>query len=270
MTFDALERSLREGPPDEAGYAAGPVGAGASAGTEPDGSFMAVERVGRVRTRADLPTFSVVSALALVLAIAVGGIVFLGYMNRFGPGARQTPGPSSPAPNGSTVTIPALTETFVSPRNGFTVSYPAAWSVRPATESWPADIFLPPGNAAFDELQRQGEAMLNVASQRLAEGQTEADWLASFADPFMRWSTCPTTPADAPRLPIDGHSGFLVDAGCPMPADRQFSVPDLRYRAIVFADGRVFDVQLDGNVDRAYFDAIAATIRLDPSSAVDP
>jgi hypothetical protein len=272
MTFDALERSLREGPPDERGYAAAPIDVGARAGSESEGSFVTVERVGRVElghpTRAAAPTFSVVSALALALAIAVGGVVFLGSLNRSGPGVQQTP-QSSPTPSGSPLPIPSLTETFVSPRNGFSVSYPAGWSIRPATESWPSDMFLPLGNPAFDQLQRPGEAELNVASQPLAAGQTEADWLAAFFHPFQGAAPCGTVPADSPRLPIDGRIGYLVNAGCPMPADRSFSVPDLQYRAIVIADGRVYDIRLDGNVDRAYFDAIVATIRLDPSSALD-
>ena len=266
MTFDALERSLREGPPDESGYAAGRIDTGAPARSKPVGSTMTVERVGRVPTRAVFPTFSVVSALALALAIAVGGIVFLGSMNGSGPGGQQTP---QHPPSGSTLSIPPLTRTFVSPRNGFTVSYPAGWSVRPATKSWPPDIFLPLGNPAYDQFQRPGEAALNVASQPLAAGQTEADWLASFSHPYQGAAPCGTAPADSPRLAISGRSGYLVDAGCPMPADTNFSNPDLRYRAIVIADGRVYDISLHGNVDRAYFDAIVATIRLDPASAAD-
>jgi hypothetical protein len=270
--FDALEASLRAGP-DESGFAAGPFDVNARVREEPEPSFMTIERVGRVELRrpgrAASLSFSVVSALALALAIAVGGFVILGDVNRSGPGVRQTPA-SSPSASGSAVLIPALTETFVSIRNGFSVDYPAGWSVRPATKSWPADIFLPLGNPAYDELQRRGEAALNVASQRLAAGQTEADWLASFFHPYQGPDPCGTAPADSPRLQIDGHSGYLVDVGCPMPADRTFSVPDLQYRAIVIADGRVYDIRLDGNVDRAYFDAIVATIRLDPSSAVDP
>ena len=71
-------------------------------------------------------------------------------------------------------------------------------------------------------------------------------------------------------MTIDGHSGYLVNAGCPMPADETFSMPDIQYQAIVIADGRVYDIELDGNVDRSYFDALVATIRLDPSSAIDP
>jgi hypothetical protein len=274
MTFDALERSLRDGPPDESGYEAGPKDVGALAGSEPEGSFMTVERVEHVELghprRAVSPSFSFVSGLALALAIAVGGVVLVGSLNVSGPGDQQTPQPSSPPPSRFTLTIPSLTETFVSPRNGFTISYPAGWSVRPATKSWPPDIFLPLGNPAFDQLRRPGEAELNVASQPLAAGQTEADWLASFFHPFQGAAPCGTVPADSPRLAIDGRSGYLVNAGCLMPADRTFSVPDVQYRAIVIADGRVYDVRLDGNIDRAYFDAIVATIRLDPASAVDP
>ena len=269
MSFDALERSLRDGPPDESGYAAGMIDAGAPAGPEAESSFMTVERIGRVPTRAASPTFSAVSALALLIAISVGGIVFLGYLNRSGPGDQQTPQPTSAVPSASTLAIPPLTETFVSPRNGFTVSYPAGWSVRPATDIWPSDIFLPLGHPAFDSLQQPGEAELNVASQRLAVGQTEAEWLDAFFHPFQGAAPCGTLPDKSPRLAIDGRTGYLVTDACPMPADRQFSVPDLEYRAIVIADGRVYDIRLHGNIDRAWFDAIVATIRLDPSSALD-
>jgi hypothetical protein len=265
--FDALERSLRSGPRDESGYVARPIDVGARVDPTHDPWIMSVEPVRQVqlgrRDRPGTPSFSVVSALALGLAVVVGGFVIVGSLDRAGTGDRRTPTASS-------VAIPALTETFVSTRNGFSVNYPAGWSVRAATKSWPGDIFLPPGNPAFDELQRLGEASLNVASQRLAAGQTEADWLASFAHPYTGSAPCGTTPADAPRLPIDGHLGYLVDSGCPMPADRQFSVPDLKYRAIVIADDRVYDFQLYGNVDRAYLEAILTTVRLDPASAIDP
>jgi hypothetical protein len=36
------------------------------------------------------------------------------------------------------------------------------------------------------------------------------------------------------------------------------------------AGSRVYLVKLDGNVDRAYLDAVLATKQLDPSSAIDP
>ena len=88
--FDALERSLRSGAPDESGYIARPIDVSARDPEKHDPSIMTVERVrhaqlGR-RDRPATPSFSVLSALALVLAIAVGGFVILGSLNRSGLG----------------------------------------------------------------------------------------------------------------------------------------------------------------------------------------
>jgi hypothetical protein len=39
---------------------------------------------------------------------------------------------------------------------------------------------------------------------------------------------------------------------------------------IVFAADRVYRIGLDGAVDLGYFEAILATLHLDPASAIDP
>jgi hypothetical protein len=271
--FHALERSLRDGPPDESGYIPGPIEVGR--GARPDSALPAVtlERVRPVdigrppRRRSLSSSFSFIVSIAVAMALVVGGLAVFYRLGGIGAGENRTPSPSSAA-TGPAVVAP-LTETFVSPRNGFSVRYPAGWSVKPATKSWPAEIFLPLGNSAFDELQRAGEARLVVASQRLGAGQTDADWLAAFHHPYPGAAPCGTAPSASPRVTIDGHSGYLVAVGCPMPADSTFSTPDIQFQAIVIADGRVYDIELDGNVDRSYFDALVATIRLDPASAID-
>jgi hypothetical protein len=274
--FHALERSLRDGPPDESGYIPGPIEVGRGARPEPALPAVTLERVRPVdierppRSRSLAQSFSFILSVAVGVALVVGGLAVFDRLVGSGASDRRSPSPSSSAATGPAFVVAPLSQTFVSPRNGFSVRYPAGWSVKPATKSWPADIFLPLGNPAFDELQRAGEARLVVASQRLGAGQTDADWLASFAHIYQGAAPCGTAPAASPRVTIDGHSGYLVNVGCPLPADSTFSTPDIRFRAIVIADGRVYDVQLDGNVDRSYFDALVATIRLDPASAVDP
>ena len=45
----------------------------------------------------------------------------------------------------------------------------------------------------------------------------------------VRWKTAWRVLA----VTIDGHSGYLVSAGCPMPADETFSTPDIQFQAIV-------------------------------------
>jgi hypothetical protein len=272
--FHALERSLRDGPPDESGYIPGPIEVGRGARPDPALSAVTLERVRPVDSDRPPPSrslsssFSFIVSIAVAMALVVGGLAVFARLGGIGAGDRRTPSPSSAA-TGPAFVVPPLTETFVSPRNGFSVRYPVGWSVKPATKSWPADIFLPLGNPAFDELQRAGEARLVVASQRLGAGQTDADWLAAFHHPYQGAAPCGTAPLASPRVTIDGHSGYLVAAGCPMPADRTFSTPDIQFQAIVIADGRVYDIELDGNIDRSYFDALVATIRLDPASAID-
>jgi hypothetical protein len=272
--FHALERSLRDGPPDENGYVRGPIEFVDEADLRRAASVLSLERVRAAdverRARSAEPSFSLVTAMALAVVVAFGGLAVLSGLGRLSAGADPTPLPSpSGSPGGSGIFVPALTERFVSPRNGFSVSHPLGWRVTPATEPWPANFFLPVGNPAFDDLRHLGDARLNVASQPLEDGQTDADWLASFAHPYQGSAPCGTLPAASPTLQIDGHTAYLVRDGCPMPADQNFSTPDIEFQAIVIADGRVYTIGLDGNVDRAYFDAIVATIRLDPSNAVD-
>ena len=256
-----LERSLREGPPDEANYRAESIVVDNRVVLGPGADLPGIERLRDVRTgrrpRLVLPASYL--AAVLVVAVAAGGIALLGGVGK----------PSPSGSTGSAIPVPVLTETFASPRNGFSVKYPAGWTVTAATAAWPANTFLPLGNPALDDLERKGEARLVAASQPLAAGQTEAAWLAAFVHPFTGPVACATDPATSPRLPIGGQSGYLDTPGCPLPADTKFSTPDLEFSAIVFSGRRVYRFSLDGNVDLAYFKAVMATIVLDPASAVD-
>jgi hypothetical protein len=271
--FDSLERSLRDGPPDESGYIASPIELGQAVDLDRPPTVGAVERVRRGgyqrQSAFKRRSFPLMTAMAIAVVVAFGGLAVFGTLNRWGAGGQPTPYPS-PSPAGSNIVVPPLTETFVSTRNGFSVRYPAGWLVTVATKSWPADIFLPVGNSANDELKQPSEARFVAASQRLEPGQTEDDYLAAWVFLYQGSRSCGTVPLVSPRVTVDGHPGYLVQDGCRAPADSRFSVPDIGYQLIVIADGRAYLFALDGNVDRAYFETMLSTVRLDPASAIDP
>jgi hypothetical protein len=64
--------------------------------------------------------------------------------------------------------------------------------------------------------------------------------------------------------------GYMDVARCPMSADAALSASDVVFNAFVCAGDRVYRINLDGDVDLAYFEAFLATMKLDPASAIDP
>lgn len=252
--FHALERSLRDGSPDESGYVAIPVELGRSSSVVHSARLAAPRR-----PQALIPTSWLVVMVAI--ALVLGGMAILGRPGDVG----VHPPQASPG----AIPVPPLTETFVSPRNGFSVRYPRGWDVTPATTAAKPNTIVFFGSHALDQLVHAGEGRLVVSSRRLVADETEQSWIASFVRSFGSVGDCAQAPASAPRLPIDGRSGYLDIGGCPVPADERFSVPDVQFHVIVFAGGRVYEIGLDGNVDFAYFRAILDTIHLDPTSAVD-
>ena len=253
--FHALERTLRNGSPDESGYVATSLELGGST------SVVRSARLAGPRGRrfVVLPTSWLVAMLAV--AVALGGVAVLRQPGEVG----VKPSEGSPR----AIQIPPLSETFVSPRNGFSVRYPLGWDVTPATAAVKPNTIVPIGSHALDQLARAGEARLVASSRRLLADETEQSWIASFVRSYGSVGDCALAPADASRLPIDGRSGYLDIGGCPMAADSTISSPDIQFHAIVFAGGRVYEFGLDGDVDFAYFRAILETIQLNPASAID-
>lgn len=264
----SLERSLREGPADESGYRAEAVDFNTGAHVEsPIGlrAGRASVRVGR-SSPGPIRMFASLDSVALLLVVVFAGFLLVQRAIPGGSGGSPTPTERATV---SPIPVPLLTETFVSTRNGFSVRYPAGWSTKAATTSWLPNTFVPIGNSALDELKLQGVARLVVASQRLEPGQTEASWIASFGQQYYL-RRCSGDRAAWPRVTVDGRSGYLDLNACPLPADENFSTPDVAFDVIVFAADRVYRIGLDGVVDLGYFRAILATVRLDPASATDP
>ena len=259
-----LERFLRDGPPDEAGYR--PRSLDVSPLTASNGAtgVIRVDRVGTVRTRDRTQLGSSWQFLAAVLVVAVGaglvGVVSL----RDRSGATEPASSAVPA-----IANPPLTAPFVSPRNGFSIRYPAGWTVTQATAAWPPDVFLPYGHPALDQFVSPGVGRLVVASQRLGAGQTAEDFIAAYVEPYAGPKPCVGPPSTWPRLPIDGESGYLIAADCPVSLDKRIADRDVSFQTLVFAGGRVYQIRFDGDVDLASFEALLATVRLTPSLAID-
>ena len=261
--LEILERSLRDGPPDELGYRPQPLDLPHVLAS--DGTIRAVrlDRVanGRTRRRTEIGSSWRFLAAVIIVAVSIGALGIANIRDRFG-----VAGPDS---GPSAITIPALSEAFTSPRNGFSIRYPAGWTVTPATASWPPDVFLPDGHPALDQFIRIGTARLVVASQRLGVGQTENDFVASYVEPYAGPNQCVGPSSTWPRLTIGGASGYLIGADCHVSLDNKISDRDVAFRAFAFSGDRVYEIRFDGDVDLAYFKAILATIRLTPSTAVD-
>lgn len=276
-----LERSLRDGPPDEVGYRPRLVAMPPGSRTPEVNQIVPLQRItgGTLvpRTRS-APVWQYLAAV-LVVAVSIAALGIVRTRLQFGVEGPGSPSPSAGSPSPSLqsssgspsppILIPLLTQSFVSARNGFSLRYPNGWTVTTATAAWPANAFLPYGHPALDTLARPGEARLMVASQALANGQTEEQWLAAFFRPYTGGEPCGGTSATWPRLVIDGVSGYLDLADCPVPVDSRISDPDVGFDALVFAGGRVYQIGFDGDVDLAYFKAILATVRLDPAKAID-
>jgi hypothetical protein len=279
----ALERSLRDGPPDEAGYRPGRLEAPTGVAGEGPTRIVPLERiiaVPSIRRAQSAPAWQYLAAV-LVVAVGIAAFGIIGRPSQTGVDGPESAPPSSispspsPSPRASagpataSIIVPPLTETFLSPRNGFSLQYPAGWTVTPATAGWPADTYLPYGNPALDTLERAGEARLIVASQPLGAGGTEEAWLSAFFRPYEGGAPCGGDRSTWPRLEIDGVLGYLDAADCFVPLDARISDRDVSFDALVFSGGRVYQFGLDGDVDLAYFKALLATVRLDPSQAID-
>jgi hypothetical protein len=211
-------------------------------------------------------------AIAAVVVIAVGavGLSVLRPSTPSSVGGQPIASPSpSPAstpgtsPSDSPGSPPALTGTYTSDRYGFTISYPAGWVPRPATETWTTgfpDFSTTTGDVIYDPVL-QGNLWIVVASQPLADGTTSTQWvddlLASAG--LGGVDTC-----DGPIEPvmIDGNQGRR----CVSPS-AAVAAGGRGYAVVLYVSGD--DPALAVAYDRAYFDGILATLRLQPQDAVD-
>ena len=161
------------------------------------------------------------------------------------PMATPTAAPSvTPTPSGR-----APTETFTSEVHGISISYPAGWSVQRASEPWTGGPFFfrePVGDFLYDRILTD-HLFLALASQPVADSSTD-----TWADDLLAAEGC----GNGEPVVVDGTQG-LVGSECGV--------------ALVEKDGRGYfiwlyvsgdDPELREIYDRAWFDRVLATVRL--------
>jgi hypothetical protein len=145
----------------------------------------------------------------------------------------------------------ALTQVFRSERYGYEVRYPEGWEEHPATFDW--SIGRPnPWNSGINDELRGPDARFSGSSQPLADGQSSEAWLRAYGIPL-----------DAQPITIDGHEATLVADGAPA-LGGTVATGGVMFDAVVVVDGRAYNFNMDGLVDRAQFDEILGTVRLHP------
>jgi hypothetical protein len=156
-----------------------------------------------------------------------------------------------------------LTETFTSDIHGISIMYPAGWETRPATEAWTStgwpDFQDASGDFVYDP-KYNDHLFLGLASQPLA-GESGKTWTADVLD--REGCSAPTQP-----ITVDGAPGVLVEE-C---RAALVSIGDRGYWVTLYAssDGPSLDVAFNATFDRAWFEKVLATVKLDPISAADP
>ena len=204
--------------------------------------------------------------LRAATAAVIGVLVIGGFVILTRPGQESVGGPS-PSPSASPSAtasgsgpVPALSQTFTSPRHGYTISYPADWTATPGTRSWVTGTQTLWGDPAIDSIG-SAEARLSVASQPLAAGQTPDAWLVAYCrTPGTAGASC------GPPIAIGDQTGYVDEDGGPA-AGGTVVTGGVIFDAAVVAGGRGYEFTLDGHVSRALFDALLATVSFDPATA---
>lgn len=206
-------------------------------------------------------TMKVVAAAVVVIATAVLGLAVIRPGQGpgvAGPSASPTPSPSPAAsrqPGSSAYEPPELTESFTSQTHGITLSYPAGWMVRRATEPWATPVAFNFGDPVGDVLYDPGRTdhlHLRFASQPLAGVSPDA-WAAS----VLAADDCgPTEP-----VVVDGASGVIAECGIAL-----VSIAGRGYLIALHLSPDDSDLR---DVDKlAWLDQILATVQLNPDDAV--
>lgn len=227
------------------------------------------------------PNMNGISRLALaavaVVAVVVGGLFVLrpGTDQPGGVGGPGSPVPSassapsaspppsaSPAPSTSTIPEPpvgAMTQAFTSPTFGYSIQYPAGWTVTPTTGEGPT-----PGGAD-DFVSAAGGWYLRVLSRAVPDGVVVDDWI-------LQTLQQSNDPGCMPRrntmesVTVDGREGRL-SGFCGVPPAPQIEatvVVDKRAYLFTLFDARKAPSEEEA---RALFDRFTTTITLDPGSA---
>jgi hypothetical protein len=222
------------------------------------------------------------AAIVAVGALVVAGVAVLGGAGRGGPSPSQAPAASAPAavvPSDapstilSTTGLPVLDTLFTSPRNGYSIKYPASWAVGPGTESWHLGKPILWGDPAMDSIQTS-DARFVAAAQKLGDGQTADQWLKAYCLSSANDNgRCDSVPASWEPVTIASTAegsgikayidldGVAAAGGTVVPGGKIFD-------AVAVNGNTAYAFTLDGDVDRPMFDAFLSNVHLYPGSLV--
>lgn len=216
-------------------------------------------------------TYRLATGLAVMAAIVLGGVLLLQRGPSPGPAISPSPSPTASVPPSASPSAsatsdaggpPTLTTTFISPRNGFSIQYPADWTVTPATAPWETGVVNQWGSPALDEI-KGATARFVGTSQPLPAGQTADQWLAAFAA-----SACITPESSWARVPVGQTTGLIDSDGCEAPDPPRGKGGPI-FDAVVIFGGRVYDFSMDGELSHSDFVSFLSAVTLDPTTAVD-
>jgi hypothetical protein len=195
-----------------------------------------------------------VIVIAAVAVVLIGGVVL---MRPGSPSGQVGAAGSSPGSSG----LPALSKTFTSKVNGYSISYPDGWKVVEATRTWPTGSFtFNPDDRSVDSFSGPNLAIYAV-SQKLATSSSPTQWLDTYlSDAALEFSNRPDCAVvKTEPIVVDGATGVM-----------NYSCSIVLIDAIVTSGGRGYVFSLQGDsVDRAWMLEVLKTVKLHPESAID-
>lgn len=204
-----------------------------------------------------------VSRLAGAVMFAAFAGLLAGCATSTGPGTGAGGGASPTVPASPTaLTFPALTETFTSAVNGYSVGYPAGQHITAATAPAPVGVHTWDGNLPYMDnfLDSFGTGFLTATSAAIPTGTSPERWVADeLAAHLLTGSAFPDCAKTMTTEPVvvDGAAG-VIDTHC----------ASVDLGAIVTSGGRAYLIDLRADPpDKAWFQKILATVRLKPGNA---
>jgi hypothetical protein len=191
----------------------------------------------------------IASVVLLFIASCGSGPMSSSASPNSSPAAKATARVASPIP------IPALSMTFRSPTMGYSVKYPAGWSITPATESWTYGKTSYWDTPDGDRLEGDN-AGFRGTSQALAPGQSASQWIAEYITTSL---PC----GNQEQVPVGDQVGTIDLNDCPGAGRLGGRVFDIA----VVVGGRGYNFTMEGRVDRAFFLAMLAAVAFSPQSA---
>ena len=210
--------------------------------------------------RIDMTRFQSLGAVAAVAIVAVLGLVAVATLRDTsdvgGPAASPAP---SLSPGQSPAPLPAMTETFISEKYGYSIRYPAGRTALPATTFWSLQSPRTNEMMLLGDVIKLVHGRLWTASVPIPEGMTGDEWLAAY---LATYTDKTSTPDTWEQITIGGS-----------PAGVRVGNDGYGYiEAVEVVDGRAYVFTLWNDraepPDRAMFDAFVATVELHPEDAL--